>query len=836
MFGRMAILVGLWLACGTWVAADNRSEHAHRHDHGRHVEFSLRSVRDGRWSDAKTWQPQRVPGSGDRVLISRQTRVEYDVQSPEVMRLIQVAGTLSFARDRDTELNVGLLKVQNSDVCSESGFACDFEHVNQAGEPHGRPEGRLAELLIGTPAAPIPAEHTARIRLHYLEGMNKEDAPAIACCSARMEIHGAPLGRTWIKLAADANKGDAAVVLSAEPAGWRVGDEVIVTASHRGGSGGSFRRGARRQTDAQTEERTIARIDGQTLTLDRPLEFEHFGGGPFRSEVANLSRNVVIESADPAGVRGHTVYHRFSQGSLSYARFAHLGKEGVLGRYSIHFHLIGDTMRGSSVRGVAIVDSHNRWVTIHGTQYLVVRDCVGYQSVGHGYFLEDGTEIYNLLEGNLAVQACRARPLPKQVLPFDPNDGAGFWWPNGRNTLVRNVSCENDEYGYRYDMQHTRSFDARLPILQPNGKEEFVDVRTIPLWRFEDNEAHTEGFYGVVIAANGNSQPDAPIGDQRTLEQIRNIDWTGPDTRHPHMIRNLTIWGAHYAFRPHSPAMWMENVRIHDAAYGIYRPAFENHVYKNLHISNVGAEPFNRGMDDASAQTGRITVDGLTFESGYGNRSTPLVQISDNNLSGDAETHFRNVTIHRPPQFQDRWPLINRGVGPRVPPVTERGVPIFIHDYFGPGRHAKVVSTAAKDFPEGGTGYQSIAGLTGDESRVAEVADVVWPRLLDPVDDLPPATVILSVEERGGRLLVRGVSHDNGRIVRVTVNGSEAAAVSSGAGVVDWHIDLARPADGRLVALAADEAGNVEQTAHTLLLPGSTAASHAGHRGAGTGE
>src|SRR5216683_7089235 len=35
--------------------------------------------------------------------------------------------------------------------------------------------------------------------------------------------------------------------------------------------------------------------------------------------------------------------------------------------------------------------------------------------------------------------------------------------------------------------------------------------------------------------------------------------------------------------------------------------------------------------------------------------------------------------------------------------------------------------------------------LTGDESRVAEVRDVDFPTLLDPTDDLPPATVITHV-------------------------------------------------------------------------------------------
>ena len=71
------------------------------------------------------------------------------------------------------------------------------------------------------------------------------------------------------------------------------------------------------------------------------------------------------------------MFHRGSAGAITYAEFRHLGKEGVLGRYSIHFHLVRDTMRGASVIGASIWDSGNRWITIHGTDYLVVRDCVG---------------------------------------------------------------------------------------------------------------------------------------------------------------------------------------------------------------------------------------------------------------------------------------------------------------------------------------------------------------------------------------------------------------------------------------------------------------------------
>lgn len=783
------------------------------HEHGQHVEFSLRSVKDGAWSDAKTWAPARVPKHGDRVLISRGTTVEYDANSKEIIRLVQVVGTLRFARDRNTELNVGLVKVQNSDACSESGFACDFRGTNPLGEPSDAPEGGMPALLVGEPETPIPAEFTARIRLHYLEGMPKEDAPAIACCSARMEFHGAPLKHTWLKLAADTKPGDRQLVLAEVVDDWRPGDEVIVTASQRT-YGDTYRDRPDRPSRAQTETRRIAAVSGATLSLDRPLEFEHAGASEFRCEVANLSRNVIVESAEPAGERGHTVYHRFSRGGISYARFAHLGKEGVLGRYAIHFHLIGDTMRGSQVLGAAIVDSHNRWVTIHGTQYLVVRDCVGFQSVGHGFFLEDGTEIYNLLDHNLGVQAYAGRKLPKQVLGFDANEGAAFWWANGRNTLVRNSACENDQYGFRYDMQNTSQSDSRLPILQPDGKKRVVDVRTIPIWRFEDNEAHTN-FAGMVVAANGDAQPDDAIRDQASLERIRRVDWTGPDARHPHVIRRFAVWEAHYAFRPHSPSMLIDGLRIDRAEYGVYRPAFDRHVYRDVYLSNTGSEPFNRGMDDASAANGSFTVDGLMIDSlRGGNQGHPVVHMTDNNLSGKAESHFRNVAWKSDAGGR---PVFNRGGSLRVDPYVERGVPYYIHDYFGPGRHAKIISTKAKDLLADGNRYRSLPPLTGDESAVAEETNVVWPELLEPVDDVPPATIITSLREEGGRLVVRGITHDNGEIASVVVNDCDAEIVSQRAGVYDWQVSLDANGDA-VIAFAKDAAGNVEQTAHRLAL------------------
>ena len=114
------------------------------------LSFDVKSVRSGAWSDPAIWEPARVPRNGERVLVSPQTRVAYDVASDDVIRLLQVAGELHFARDRNTTLNVGLLKVQNSENCSENGFRCDLPAITEAGEPSASPAGVTAALEVGT--------------------------------------------------------------------------------------------------------------------------------------------------------------------------------------------------------------------------------------------------------------------------------------------------------------------------------------------------------------------------------------------------------------------------------------------------------------------------------------------------------------------------------------------------------------------------------------------------------------------------------------------------------------------------------------------------------------
>lgn len=324
-----------------------------------------------------------------------------------------------------------------------------------------------------------------------------------------------------------------------------------------------------------------------------------------------------------------------------------------------------------------------------------------------------------------------------------------------------------------------------------------VDIRTLPIYSFRQNETHSEGLYGIALAGT---------------------DGAGPDTQHPHYLRDLKIWEVHYALRAQLPTMWVENVNIERVAYGVYRPWFDNHVYRNLRICQAGAEPFNRGQDDDSEQHGRITVDGLKFEGGPYGSSMPLIQISDNNLSGAAESHFRNVSTEQ--GSRSRAPLVNLGGGTRRQPKTDKNVPVYLHDYFGPGKHALVVSTRSKEYEREPDRFREIPGLTGDASRATEISVLEFPQLLNPTDDLPPVTVITSIAKQGNQLQLRGTTHDNREVDVVEVNGQQAQITSQEAGVADWTVSIALPKDGLITAQGTDTTGNREANPHRVAWGG----------------
>jgi hypothetical protein len=172
--------------------------------------------------------------------------------------------------------------------------------------------------------------------------------------------------------------------------------------------------------------------------------------------------------------------------------------------------------------------------------------------------------------------------------------------------------------------------------------------------------------------------------------------------------------------------------------------------------------------------------------------------------------HVRNVVVSN---SHAREGAVNDYVKAKV--KLAHGVSYYFHDYPARGRTTKVVSTRFPGLMTDGD-YRPVADFTGDRARAADVPAVEFPALLDPVDDLPPATVVTRVTVEGTRVVVRGTTSDNGVVTKVLVNGREARALSPN--FAEWEVVLAgvEPGALRLSAHAEDAAGNVERRPHLV--------------------
>src|SRR5690606_22271947 len=147
----------------------------------------------------------------------------------------------------------------------------------------------------------------------------------------------------------------------------------------------------------QAETRHITAISGNTLTLDAPLEYMHFGEITFgvdeRGEVGLLTRNIKIqasEDADETYFGGHIMAMVTSRMYVEGVELQRMGQHMELARYPIHWHLVGDAGAGQYIKNAAIHNTFNRCVTVHGTNKLRIENNVTYNTVGHCFFLEDG--------------------------------------------------------------------------------------------------------------------------------------------------------------------------------------------------------------------------------------------------------------------------------------------------------------------------------------------------------------------------------------------------------------------------------------------------------------
>jgi len=386
-----------------------------------------------RWSDPDTWPNRKVPVAGDKVTIGRDKEVILDV-SPPALGGLSIDGKLSFANTADLELTTEWIML------------------------HG-------ELAIGSEASP----HTRKATITFTNNVKGEDVMAgmgdrgIMISGGTLNLHGSQKN-SWTKLAQTAATGSTSIeVLDAS--GWRAGDEIVLTSTD--------------YDPRQAERRTISAISGNTITLDKKLDYMHFGkityGVDERGEVGLLTRNIKIQAsadAEQSFLGGHIMAMPSSKMFVEGVELNRMGQNLTLARYPIHWHLVGEG-KGQYIRNAAIHDTYNRCVTVHGTNNLQIENNVTYNTVGHCFFLEDGIETGNQYIRNLAIQTkCHtSKPCdPTNLAPFGsssdglnfkttgqdskdvliPSDNtvSSFWITNPDNVYRDNVAAGSDATGF----------------------------------------------------------------------------------------------------------------------------------------------------------------------------------------------------------------------------------------------------------------------------------------------------------------------------------------------------------------------------------------------------
>lgn len=367
-----------------------------------------------------------IPVEGESVEIPVGQHLLVDVDSTEHLNHITVQGSLIFAPDEDDDqhhrtLDANIIIVYGGYF--EAGTE-DFPYTSKLTiTMHG---------AKGDPTLPIYGQKVIGVRY------------------GQLEMHGPVRTPTWTQMSASSSVGATQIQLK-EEVDWQVGEYIVIASSDFEG-----RNAEKRQITAVTNS-----ADTTTIEFETGLEFGHFGlietyGGvevDMRCEVGLLSRNVVYrgdpETSNDNQFGAHIMLHSPGNesliGKIEYVEFTDVGQAFQLGRYPIHFHMIG-TVHNSYAKGNAIHQTYNRAITLHGIHYFTIQDNVAYDTMGHTIFVEDAAETHNLIERNLIVQTKRSWSL----LNTDQTPSC-FWITHPNNIFRDNHAAGSDRYGFWYD-------------------------------------------------------------------------------------------------------------------------------------------------------------------------------------------------------------------------------------------------------------------------------------------------------------------------------------------------------------------------------------------------
>ncbi|TNV88229.1 hypothetical protein FGO68_gene13028 [Halteria grandinella] len=460
------------------------------------------------WSDPTTWGGEFAPIEGDMVYIPKGLHLLVDVDTTPILSAVLVEGSLIFPPHPTNPDHLRTFDAHY--VLIKGGY-----------------------LEAGTEKYP----YTSRLTITMHSQRTDPEIPifgnkVIAMYNGVLDLHGVTRYPTWTELDSTAMPNDTVITLKTQ-VDWKVGEKIVIAPT-------GYEKEEAEEVTIIAIDRTI--VNKPKITLDRQLLYKHFaknitlGGGKdwidMRAEVGLLTRNLKFQG-DPetsalneygAQIMVHSDGKETLIARIEYAELYNVGQEFQLGRYPIHFHLIG-AVHASYIRGNAIHQSYNRACTIHGVHFLRLQWNVAYDVKGHTFFIEDAAETKNLLENNLAIKTKRSFSL----LNSDQQP-ASFWITHPDNIIRGNHAVGSDNYGFWYDTKpHPTgpSFDANVC-----GENE-------PIGEFANNVAHGVGRYGLRLFHNlvprekpcnpiiyDDTRPEDPFWQNRPITS-RFVNYTG---------------------------------------------------------------------------------------------------------------------------------------------------------------------------------------------------------------------------------------------------------------------------------------------------------------------
>ncbi|HEV2098169.1 MAG TPA: hypothetical protein VGR45_04510, partial [Stellaceae bacterium] len=195
-----------------------------------------------------------------------------------------------------------------------------------------------------------------------------------------------------------------------------------------------------------------------------------------RAAVALLTRNIrIVSGGDTVGQTfgsmpanywfgGHTIFRQgFQQVQVDGVELQYLGQGGKIGHYPIHFHKtrlvpINTTTPAMTtyIKDSAVNESMTRWYVLHSTQGVTLQRNVGFKSIGHGYYLEDGTETDNNFYADIGIMARAAINNSEE----NPRSVPGILADNTDNTIAKfpPPNAANPGFPVRSDNEHPTIF------------------------------------------------------------------------------------------------------------------------------------------------------------------------------------------------------------------------------------------------------------------------------------------------------------------------------------------------------------------------------------------